>query len=240
MIVLVTGTGTDVGKTVATAALAAALEQHGRRVGVVKPVQTGEPGGPADHGDLATVHRLTGITDLHEFHRYPEPLAPDLSARRAGMPPADLSGVARRLRALDASDPDRILLVEGAGGILVRLGEHWTLADLAGELDAPVIVVTTLGLGSLNAAELTVRCALDRGLRVLGLVGGSLPASPDLATGLNVAELPVVTGVPLLGCVPAGAGELTAGDFAAVAAQAFAHLPGTPVCPATTGGISGR
>jgi dethiobiotin synthetase len=220
MIVCVTGTGTDVGKTVATAALAVRLAQHGHRVGVVKPVQTGEPGGTA--GDLATVHRLTGITDLHEFHRYPDPLAPDLAARRAGMPAARLRQVGDRLRALDAADPDRILLVEGAGGILVRLGEDWTLADLAVELDAPVIVVTTLGLGSLNVAELTVRCALDHGLRVLGLVGGSLPADPDLATGLNVAELPAVTGVPLLGCVPAGAGQLAPADFAAMARTALA------------------
>jgi dethiobiotin synthetase len=220
MIVCVTGTGTDVGKTVATAALAVRLAQQEHRVGVVKPVQTGEPGGTA--GDLATVHRLTGITDLHEFHRYPDPLAPDLAARRAGMPAAQLRQVGDRLRALDAADPDRILLVEGAGGILVRLGEDWTLADLAVELDAPVIVVTTLGLGSLNVAELTVRCALDHGLRVLGLVGGSLPADPDLATGLNVAELPVVTGVPVLGCVSAGAGQLAPAEFAAMARTALA------------------
>lgn len=231
MIVCVTGTGTDVGKTVATAALAVHLVQDGHRVGVVKLVQTGEPGGPSDRGDLATVHRLTGITDLHEFHRYPEPLAPDLAARRAGMPAAQLPDIARRLRTLDAADPDRILLVEGAGGILVRLGENWTLADLAVELDAPVVVVTTLGLGSLNAAELTVRCALDHGLRVLGLVGGSLPPDPDLATGLNVAELPVVTGVPLLGCVPAGAGQLVPAEFAATARTALA-LPFTCCHPA--------
>ncbi|MGO1911850.1 MAG: dethiobiotin synthase [Corynebacterium sp.] len=213
MIILVTGTGTDVGKTVATAVLAAALEEHGHRVGVVKPVQTGETGGPGDHGDLATVRRLTGITDLHEFHRYPEPLAPDLSARRAGLPAAQLHEVADRLRSLDATDPDRILFVEGAGGILVRVGEGWTLADLAVELGAPMVVVTTVGLGSLNAAELTVRCALHHGIRVLGLVGGSLPDDPDLATRLNVAELPVVTGVPLLGCVPAGAGALGQEEF---------------------------
>ena len=213
MIILVTGTGTDIGKTVATAALAVALEEHGRRVGVVKPVQTGEPGGPDDHGDLATVHGLTGITDLHEFHRYPEPLAPDLSARRAGLPTAQLHETADRLRTLDAADPDRILLVEGAGGILVRLGDNWTLADLAVELGAPMVVVTTLGLGSLTAAELTVRCALHHGIRVLGLLGGSLPENPDLATLLNVDELPEVTGVPLLGSIPEGAGALGTEEF---------------------------
>lgn len=219
MIILVTGTGTDVGKTVATAALAAAMEGYGRRVGVVKPVQTGEPGGPEDHGDLASVRRLTGITDLHEFHRYPEPLAPDLSARRAGLPTAELHEVEDRLRTLDATDPDRVLLVEGAGGILVRLGDNWTLADLAVEVAAPMVVVTTLGLGSLNAAELTVRCVLHHGIRVLGLIGGSLPEDPDLAIRLNVVELPVMTGVPLLGSVPAGAGALGKEEFRRMALE---------------------
>lgn len=219
MIVLVTGTGTDVGKTVTTAALAAAVQARGHRVAVVKPVQTGEPGGPDDHGDLAAVHRLTGITDLHEFHRYPEPLAPDLAARRAGLPSAQLAEVTRRLRELDAADPDRLLLVEGAGGILVQLGDGWTLADLAGRLAAPLVIVTTLGLGSLNAAQLTVRCALSQGIRVVGLIGGSLPAEPDLATALNIGELPTVTGVPLLGCLPSGAGELSPADFTTTAVE---------------------
>ncbi|MGP9624192.1 MULTISPECIES: dethiobiotin synthase [unclassified Corynebacterium] len=219
MILLVTGTGTDVGKTVTTAAIAANLQGRGRRVAVAKPVQTGEAG---DSGDLATVGHLSGVTELHGFHRYPEPLAPDLSARRAGMPPAQLDEVAEWLWQLDAEDPERVLLVEGAGGILVRMGENWTLCDLALRLGAPVIVVTTLGLGSLNAAELTVRHALCEGVRVLGLVGGSRPAEGDmdLATRLNIDELPRVTGVPLLGCVPAGAGELAREEFVAVATQA--------------------
>ncbi|HIW90249.1 MAG TPA: dethiobiotin synthase [Candidatus Corynebacterium avicola] len=221
MIILVTGTGTDVGKTVATAALASVLQDDGHRVAVVKPVQTGEPDG---YGDLATVTRLTGLTDLHEFHRYPDPLAPDIAARRAGAPAARLEDVASRFRELHATDPDRVLLVEGAGGILVRMGENWTLLDLAVKLDAPVVVVTTLGLGSLNAAELTVRCALDQGIQVLGLVGGSLPEDADLATELNLAELPEVTGVPLLGALPAGAGSLAPERFRTVARDAVGEV----------------
>lgn len=221
MILLVTGTGTDVGKTVATAALASVLQDDGHQVAVVKPVQTGEPDG---RGDLATVAGLTGLTDLHEFHRYPDPLAPDIAARRAGMPPARLEDVASRLRAMEETDPDRVLLVEGAGGILVRMGENWTLLDLAVMLDVPVVVVTALGLGALNAAELTVRCALDEGIQVLGLVGGSLPADPDLATGLNVIELPEVTGAPLLGCLPADAGSLDQEGFRTVARDAVGEV----------------
>ena len=82
-IVLVTGTGTDIGKTIGTAALAAALREEGKEVHVVKPIQTGFPG--PNGGDLDTVAELTGIDNLHGFVRYPEPMAPVAAAQRAGM-----------------------------------------------------------------------------------------------------------------------------------------------------------
>lgn len=116
-IVFITGTGTDIGKTIATAAVAATLAAQGRRVVVVKPAQTGFPG---TGGDLDDVARLTGVTDLHGFVRYPEPMAPLAAARRAGLPTLGLGEAAARIRELDG--PDRTVLVEGAGGLLVRLG----------------------------------------------------------------------------------------------------------------------
>lgn len=213
-IIFITGTNTDVGKTIATAALASQLRDAGKKVTVLKPLQTGEPDGA---GDKFTVERLTGVPGC-EFVRYPEPLAPNLSARRAGIPQAELADIAGRIARLhaelEAADgAEAVLLVEGAGGLLVRLADDWTLADLAKELGAPLVVVTSMGLGSLNAAELTVEAAARRGIEVLGLVGGSLDADPDLATSLNVEEMPVVTGVPLLGCVPAGSGALGKDEF---------------------------
>ncbi|MEL4503553.1 dethiobiotin synthase [Luteococcus sp. H138] len=211
MIIVITGTNTDVGKTIATAALVSKLSRGGRTVVPVKPVQTGEPAG---QGDASTVERLTGVTGLDHL-RFPEPLAPNLSARRAGIPQPVLAEVVDWIRGLDGDD--RVVLVEGAGGLLVRLADDWTLADLARELDAPLVVVTSTGLGSLNLAELTVEAAMRRGLRVLGLIGGSLPDEPDLATRLNLAEFPVVTGIPLLGCLPEGSGCLGQQDFAVVA-----------------------
>lgn len=218
-ILIVTGTGTDVGKTVATAALVSVFSTAGTEVLPVKPVQTGEPAG---EGDVVTVGTLTGTAGV-EFTRYPEPLAPNLAARRAGLPPVDRAELGGFLRSLDR--PDRLVLVEGAGGLLVRLADDLTVADVAADLDAPLVVVTSLGLGSLNAAELTVEAARARGLTVAGLIGGSLPAEPDLATRLNLAELPRVTGVPLLGCLPAGTGELDPGEFRAVAGEVLASAP---------------
>jgi len=215
MIIVVTGTGTDVGKTVATAAVASVLRDRGHTVLPVKPVQTGEPEG---RGDVVSVERLTGLRGV-ELARYPEPLAPNIAARRAGMPQVDRADLVARIRALDG--PDRIVLVEGAGGLLVRLADDLTIADVAADLDAPLLVVTSLGLGSLNAAELTVSAARARGLHVLGLIGGSLPAEPDLATRENLAELPRVTGVRLLGCLPESAGTLDRQEFGESARRAL-------------------
>lgn len=207
--IVVTGTNTDVGKTIATAALATRIPN----ALPVKPVQTGEPDGS---GDIVTIARLSGVTGV-EFTRYPEPLAPNIAARRANMPQLSLAETVDRITSL--ATPQRTLLIEGAGGLLVRMADDWTIADLALRLDAGIIVVTSLGLGSLNAAELTVAAARARGLHVLGLIGGAMPAEPDLATRLNLAELPEVTGVPLLGWLPAGAGQYTREEFAQAAAS---------------------
>lgn len=131
-----------------------------------KPVQTG-PG----EGDVAIIAALTGVPGV-EYARYPEPLAPNIAARRAGLPQVTREELGVWLRGLDA--PGRTVLVEGAGGLLVRLADDLTLADLAADVGALLLVVTSLWLGSLNAAELTVRAARARGLEVIGLIGGQL------------------------------------------------------------------
>ncbi|MDU0477638.1 dethiobiotin synthase [Staphylococcus chromogenes] len=218
-ILIVTGTNTDVGKTIATAALALAYKKAGLEVIGIKPAQTGEPDG---RGDAHTLAQLAGI-DTYDFARYPEPLAPNLAARRARLPQLELADTAARIRHFDA--PGRVVLVEGAGGLLVRLADSWTLADLAQELAAPVVVVTSTGLGSLNLAELTVEAAQNRGLEVLGLIGGRLPVEPDLATALNLSEFHNVTGVPYLGSIVDG--QLNAlGEVDLQLPAVFPELPG--------------
>ena len=106
------------------------------------------------------------------------------------------------------------VVVEGAGGLLVRLDtDGGTLLDLAAwlvdrDVDVEVVVVCAAGLGTLNHTELTVGALQARGIPVRGLVIGSWPDSPGLAETCNREDLPRVTGVPLLGAVPAGAGAL--------------------------------
>lgn len=222
-VLVVTGTGTGVGKTVVTAALAAlALERTGS-VAVVKPAQTGVPDGAP--GDLDVVRSLTGVADLHGYARYPDPLSPAAAARLSGRPPLDLKATARRIGEL-AGDR-RLVLVEGAGGLLVRFDEEGsTLADLAYDLGAAVLVVTQSGLGALNATALTLEALAHRGLSLAGVVLGSWPIEPDLASCCNVRDLETLAGRPLTGAVAADAGRLDRAGFLAAARAGLAPALG--------------
>ncbi|MFD7695698.1 dethiobiotin synthase [Streptomyces sp. NPDC059805] len=213
-VLVVTGTGTEVGKTVVTAAVAAAALASGRTVAVLKAAQTGV--GPDEDGDAAEVARLAGPVTTAEIARYPDPLAPATAARRAGRAPVRPAEVAEAAAKL-AAEHD-LVLVEGAGGLLVRFDEAGgTLADAAELMAAPVLVVASAGLGTLNTTELTARELRRRRLDPLGVVIGSWPGEPDLASRCNVADLPEVSEVPLLGAVPAGAGGLPSAGFRAAA-----------------------
>ncbi|WP_369276108.1 dethiobiotin synthase [Streptomyces sp. R11] len=213
-ILVITGTGTEVGKTVTTAAVAATAMGAGRSVAVLKAAQTGV--GPDESGDAAEAARLAGAVTTAELARYPDPLAPATAARRAARPPVRPQEIAEAAAKL-ATEHD-LVLVEGAGGLLVRFDETGgTLADAAELMAAPVLVVASAGLGTLNTTELTARELRSRRLDLLGVVIGSWPTAPDLASRCNVADLPEVAGAPLLGAVPTGAGALAPADFRAAA-----------------------
>ena len=216
-VVVVTGTSTGVGKTVTTAALAVRAARAGEKVVVVKPVQTGATA--EEPGDAEVVHRLSGCA-VQELTALDEPLAPETAARRAGVHIPPVREYADRLRVL--AEFHDLVLVEGAGGLLVRLDtDGGTLLDLATELaetlPVEVVVVVAAGLGTLNHTELTVGALRARGLEASGLVIGSWPADPGLAETSNLEDLPRVTGVPLLGVIPAGAGALDSDQFRASA-----------------------
>jgi dethiobiotin synthetase len=222
-ILVITGTGTGVGKTVATAAIAALASAAGQAVAVVKPAQTGVRAGNAvsDIPDTDTVARLSGITDTHELARYPDPLSPEAAARVSGLPPLDMTAAAGYITKL-AAERD-LVLVEGAGGLLVRYDPAGTtLADLAVTLAAPVLVVAAAGLGTLNHTALTREALAVRDLQAAGIVIGSWPSQPSLADRENLADLPVAAGAPLAGILPEGAGSLSQAEFLEVARASLA------------------
>jgi len=236
VILFVSGTGTGVGKTIVTAAVAAlaqANQGQQQRVAVVKVAQTGVAAGPSTGGpgsetpDLETVTRLSLVTDVHEFARFPDPLSPEAAARVSGLPPVDFDQAAACIEEL-AKTRD-LVLVEGAGGLLVRYdSDGRTIADLAVALDAPALIVTAAGLGTLNHTALTLEAASARKLAVAGVVVGSWPRDPGLAEWENLNDLAVVANGPLAGLLPEGSGALPPDQFHAVARQGLSpDLGGT-------------
>lgn len=208
-IVLVTGTDTDVGKTVVTAAITAAASAAGLRVAVVKPGQTGVLAGEAS--DIDVVVRLAGPATARTLSTYPDPLAPLIAARLRSLEPLELYAVVDAVRA-EAKEHD-LVLVEGAGGLLVPMGlrpsgQPWTLADLAVTLDAPTVVVARAGLGTLNHTALTVEALERRGVAA-GVVLGAWPTEPELVHWANLTEL----APQLFGALPDGAGGMDPGVF---------------------------
>lgn len=199
--VVVTGTDTEVGKTIVTAALAATAAATGMTVAVIKPAQTGIADGT--ESDVDTVVRLAAPTSARTLASYPEPLAPLAAAAEAGLPPLSMDLTLAAIRT--AYTTHDLVLVEGAGGLLVPLGEGWTLADLAMNLGAPTVVVVRAGLGTLNHTALTLE-ALERRSIPACTVIGSWPAEPKLVHWSNLADL--IAGFYLAGAVPTGAGSL--------------------------------
>jgi dethiobiotin synthase len=179
-VIVVTGTDTGVGKTVVTAAMAAAIRRRGLAVAALKPVQSGvEPGADSDADLIARAagHAPRACASLAEA------LSPHLALERAGIE----LGPGALLAWIEANRGEPTL-VEGAGGWEVPLVRGCTVADLAVALQAEVVVVAKNRLGVLNHAVLTCAAVASRGLKVSRLV--LVPGEPSLAASLNAAELP--------------------------------------------------
>ena len=132
-----------------------------------------------------------------------------------------MSTGARLLEVIRTADrPGRLTLVEGAGGLLVELGAGGvTLRDLAADLGAPVAVVVSPALGTLNHTALTMEALEAKEISCAGLIIGTWPAQPGPAELSNRDALQRLA--PLRAALPAGSGSLSASDFAALSASAF-------------------
>jgi len=214
---IVTGTDTGVGKTIVTAAIAAAASAAGLAVAVVKPCQTGiDPEADdltaGDEPDADVVARLAAPAFATTLETYAAPLAPAVAARLARRPALALDTVIDTVRTLQGVHD--LVVIEGAGGVLVPMGDQaWTVIDLAMALSAPAVIVARSGLGTLNHTALTRMALASRGVRDL-VVLGSWPKAPALVDRTNLRELPAIAGA-----VPEGAGTLPGDEFRAQAPQ---------------------
>lgn len=212
--IVVTGTDTGVGKTIVTAAIAAALRATGLDVVAIKPAQTGvDSGGPGDAGEI----RRLSAAEAIELARVGPALAPETAARLAGV---DLPTVGEHVECIRPLDHD-VVLVEGSGGVLVRLDlDGGTIIDIAERLDAEVVVVTRETLGTLNHTGLTVDRLRASGLDPV-LVLGSTSPDPTLEARSNHDDLTRLTGCRVVGAVPVDAGRVDPVEFQAAATTWF-------------------
>ncbi|HXG83106.1 MAG TPA: dethiobiotin synthase [Pyrinomonadaceae bacterium] len=167
--IFVTGTDTNVGKTVVSAVLTAALREK-KNVFYWKPVQTGIE---ADD-DTRTVRQLAACADeeiLDKGFRLEKPLSPHISARLAKV---EIS-IEKILNFLPDEKDEKFWIVEGAGGALVPLNENELMIDLMKALDLPVVVVARSGLGTINHTLLTVEALRNRDLKISGVVMNGEP-----------------------------------------------------------------
>ncbi len=196
----ITATDTGVGKTMAVYVLAFLLRREGLSVGVMKPIQAGGDGAKGDATFLKEQLNLTD--DIRDINPYcaEEPLSPHVAFPRAGMH-IDRTRIKAAFERLQARYD--IVLVEGAGGLLAPVDAAYDMADLARELGLPLIIVSRLGLGTINHTLLTLREAERRGLLVTGVIFsdmlGGKKGLPEKTNPLAIAQR---GNVPILGTVP--------------------------------------
>ncbi|GGE03413.1 ATP-dependent dethiobiotin synthetase BioD [Marinithermofilum abyssi] len=197
----ITATDTEVGKTVVTAALATAMKAKGIDVGVIKPVQSGHTAGDPD-GDAMRLKRWAALEETADTiapYSFQAPLAPWIAARmeQRTIPKQQLLERVRNHMTRHA-----VTLVEGAGGWMVPLGEDWTIADLARELELPLIIIARPDLGTVNHTVLTVRAARADGLTVAGVVFNGCRSENQARIEENAAMIRRFADVKVIGNLP--------------------------------------
>ncbi len=198
--VFITGTDTNVGKTVITACIASSLLRKGKSVAVYKPVQCGNLlKGRIKSPDLALVRKLSGISQNCLFNDYSFEFAssPHLAAEIENKK-VDISNIKKHLKKI--SKKFDYILIEGAGGLIVPLTRHYTVLDLIKELSAPVLVVARAGLGTINHTSLTIRALKSKNIKTIGIImnyfKGSEIEEDNKKIIYQLNEVPIIGAVP--------------------------------------------
>lgn len=198
--IFITGTDTNVGKTVITGCLAAALSRAGKKVAYYKPVQCGNLlKGTIKSPDLAVVKELSNIPDNSLANDYCFSLAasPHLAAEH-DKTKIDIDVIKRRNKLL-LNEYD-FVLIEGAGGLIVPITRSYTFLDLIKDLSVPVVIITRAGLGTINHTSLTINALKSMEVPILGVIFNYYKGS--LIEEDNKKIISTLNNVPVLGVVP--------------------------------------
>jgi dethiobiotin synthetase len=191
----VTGTGTEVGKTVVAAVLARTAAGHGRSVSVFKPAVSGLDELDGAEPDHELLRRACGSTQTDEQiapYRYGPAVSPHLAAELAGEPIDRDRLIAAAGAARERSE---VLVAEGVGGLLVPLTLDYLVRDFAADLGLPLVVAAAPGLGTINHTLLTVEAARGTGLEVAAVVITPWPRRPtaiELSNRISIERLAAV------------------------------------------------
>jgi dethiobiotin synthetase len=213
--VFITGTDTEVGKTVLAASIIAAAAARGMRVAAYKPVVTGldAPTGdwPRDHELLAATANAGQTADDVAPYTFGPAVSPHFAATLANsrVDPERLIATANA----QAARADA-LVAEGVGGLLVPLADDYLVRDLAGELSLPVVIAARPGLGTISHSLLTVEAARAVALRVQAVVLTPWPAEPSRMQVSNRETIERFAEVPVLTLPPTTPDELAAAGAA--------------------------
>lgn len=200
--IYITGTDTEIGKTIIASGIAGALKKRGTDVGVMKPFMSGAKREDPE-SDAAMLKELAGDgNDLQLINPYQfdEPVAPLIAAERNGAV-ITLEQLLSDWRAIEATH--EFFVVEGAGGLMAPMGPSYHNGHIAREMGLPLVIVARMGLGTVNHILLTIEKAKAMGIKVLGIVMNDLnPFETSLAKQTNRALIERLTDVPVLGFMP--------------------------------------
>lgn len=201
----ITGTDTGVGKTFVAAGLIRAIRDQGHDVCPMKPVETGcrVHKGRLIADDTLKLIQASGVDepiDLINPYRFRKPLAPSVALEIEG-------GTFKKRVVLDAykqlAKKYEIIIVEGAGGIMVPLYKRYLFLDLVKDLNLPLVIVARSGLGTINHSLLTIEAARKKGIKILGVVMNSAVRSKkDISCKTNPEVITHIGKVSLLGIIP--------------------------------------
>ena len=198
--VFVTGTGTEVGKTIVAAAIARTVAAGGRSVAVFKPAVSGlddhrDSGEPPDHELLRLASGSQQSDDGIAPYRYGPGVSPHLAAELEG---EAIDPVRLREAAQAAADGADVLVCEGVGGFLVPLTLGYLVRDLARDLALPVLIAAPPGLGTINHTLLTIEAVRAVGLEPAAVVLTPWPADPEAIHDSNREAIAALGGVAVL------------------------------------------
>ncbi len=193
----ITATGTEIGKTVVAAGIAATLKNAGINVGVMKPISSGDT---SDAEYLKHAAQVDDPLNLINPISLRYPLAPSVSARIEGIA-IDIASIETKYDTL--SKKYGFMIVEGVGGIAVPINDDLLVSHLIHRLNLPILIIALSGLGTINHTVLTVEFARQNNIKIVGIVLNQINAdTTGLVEQTNPEEIERLTNVPIVGNVP--------------------------------------